>query len=86
MSSTDMLKIDWPEDEIYNSEIEGQTTELKNLIIDYVGNKVEPENNDVTLSMVIEVLADEFPEVVLALAEENFIRGYQQGANDMDTF
>ena len=36
--------------------------------------------------MVIEVLADEFPEVVLALAEENFIRGYQQGANDMDTF
>ena len=32
--------------------------------------------------MVINVLADDFPEVILALAEENFFRGYKQGLDD----
>jgi hypothetical protein len=33
--------------------------------------------------MVIDVVADEFPELVLALAEENWIRGYQQALTDV---
>ena len=33
--------------------------------------------------MTLEVFAEEFPEFVLALAEENFIRGYQQAMNDV---
>ena len=35
--------------------------------------------------MIIDVLADEFPEFVLALAEENWVRGYQQALTDVDT-
>ena len=35
--------------------------------------------------MIIDVLADEFPEFVLALAEENWIRGYQQGLDDIQS-
>ena len=58
--------------------------ELKEMIVNYVGNKIQPENDEVTLSMTIDVLAAEFPEVVLALAEENFIRGYAQGLDDAD--
>ena len=30
-------------------------------------------------------MAKEFPEFVLALAEENWVRGYQQALDDVDT-
>jgi hypothetical protein len=56
--------------------------ELKETIITYVGNKLNPKNDEVTVGMVVEVLASEFPEIVLALAEENYIRGYAQGVED----
>ena len=32
--------------------------------------------------MIIQVIAEEFPEFLLPVAEENFIRGYQQAIND----
>ena len=35
--------------------------------------------------MVIEIVARDFPEFVLALAEENWVRGYQQALDDVDT-
>jgi len=60
-------------------------SELKNYIVDYVGNKLAPENNQVDIEMIIHVLADEFPEVVLPLAEENFFRGYEQALEDMQS-
>lgn len=56
--------------------------ELKSLIIDYVGKKTNPQNGEVTLEMVIGSLAEEFPEILLAVAEENFLRGYEVGLND----
>tara|TARA_R100001594_G_scaffold150499_1_gene211985 strand:+ start:4956 stop:5231 length:276 start_codon:yes stop_codon:yes gene_type:complete len=58
--------------------------DLKELIVDYVGNKIQPENDEVTLEMVISVLASEFKELVLSMAEENWIRGYQQALVDVD--
>ena len=57
---------------------------LKEKIIDYVGSKLNPENDEVTTEMVIEVMASDFPEIVLALAEENFIRGYHQALTDVE--
>ena len=57
--------------------------DLKNMLVEYVGEKVNPQDQNVTVEMIIEVLADEFPEFVLALAEENWIRGYQQGLEDV---
>jgi len=58
------------------------TSSLKEYIVDYVGEKIQPVKDEVTVAMVINVLADDFPEIVLALAEENFFRGYQQGLDD----
>ena len=58
--------------------------ELKENIIEYVGNKKNPENGEVTTEMVIEVMAEDFPEIILALAEENFIRGYHQALTDVE--
>ena len=56
---------------------------LKSWVIEYVGQKLKPENNEVTVEMVVATLVTEFPEVVLALAEENFLRGYEQAFTDM---
>ena len=58
--------------------------ELKELIVNHVGNKLNPENEEVTLEMVINVVADEFPEFLLCVAEENWVRGYQQALVDVD--
>ena len=34
--------------------------------------------------MLVETMAKEFPEFMLAIAEENWIRGYHQGLSDVD--
>ena len=59
-------------------------SELKSQIVDYVGNQFKPEDGNVTVEMVIKAMATEFPEILLAVAEENFIRGYQQGLLDQN--
>jgi len=58
---------------------------LKDMLINYVGEKLNPENDEVNVEMIIEVMAHEFPEFLLIVAEENFIRGYQQALTDVDT-
>jgi hypothetical protein len=55
-------------------------SELKNYLVEYVGTILDNEN--VTVNMISEVLATEFPEFVFAFAEENFLRGYQLGLDD----
>ena len=58
--------------------------EMKTWLVEYVGSKLEPENDEVNVEMIIQVMAQEFPEFLLAVAEENFIRGYQQGLTDAE--
>lgn len=60
--------------------------ELKRLLVNYVGEKLNPEDDQVTAEMVLQALAAEFPEILLVVAEENFIRGYQQAMKDIDMF
>jgi hypothetical protein len=60
----------------------GSESELKNYLVEYVGTKLE--NEEVTVHMISEVLAAEFPEFVFAFAEENFLRGYQLGLDDAE--
>ena len=55
-------------------------SELKSYLVEYVGSKLDKE--EVTVNMVAEVLATDFPEFVFAFAEENFLRGYQLGLDD----
>lgn len=58
--------------------------DLKNMLVEYVGTKLSPDNYNVTVEMVINTMAEEFPEFVLALAEENWIRGYEQAFDDAE--
>ena len=39
---------------------------------------------EVTVQMIAEVLAVEFPEFLYPMAEENFLLGYQQGLEDAE--
>ena len=59
-------------------------SELKNWLVEYVGNTLEPADGLVTVEHIIEVMASEFPQFLLCVAEENFIRGYQQALNDAE--
>ena len=61
-------------------------TELKNMIVDYVGAKTNPNDDNVTTEMIVEVFATEFPEFLMVVAEENFLTGYQQGLDDIESF
>ncbi len=69
------------ERELLETKIE-KTTPLKEYIVEYVGEKLDPDDAGVTVEMIINVLADDFPEIIFALAEENFMRGYEQGLGD----
>jgi hypothetical protein len=64
-------------------EVVTKENPMKEWLIDYVGEKEEPENNEVTVEMIVSVMVKEFPEFVFALAEENFLRGYEQAFTDM---
>ena len=57
-------------------------SEVKEYLVEYVGTKLN--NEEVTVNMIAEVLASDFPEFMFAFAEENFLRGYQLGLNDAE--
>jgi len=82
------LNVDWLEKTNHEKtltlgDVVGKNTKLKEWLVDYVGEKHE-SSGDVTVSMVVETVADEFPEFLLAVAEENWIRGYKQGLLDVE--
>ena len=68
-----------------NNKVVSKDSPMKNWIIDYVGETEKPENDQVTVEMIVGVMVREFPEFVFALAEENFLRGYEQAFADMQS-
>jgi hypothetical protein len=61
-----------------------ETSGLKQLVVNYIGNALLAEE-EVTVDMAVQVFAAEFPEFLMAIAEENFIRGYQQALDDLES-
>ena len=57
-------------------------TDLKTMVVNYIGDYMNAEEL-VTVDMAVEVFAREFPEFLLAVAEENFLRGYEQALSDI---
>jgi hypothetical protein len=57
---------------------------IKEILVTYVGEKTSPDNGDVTVDHIVEVMSEEFPEFLLLIAEENWIRGYEQALNDVE--
>jgi len=71
------------DNEVLDEVVEPEN-ELKKMLVNYVGKKQSPEGDNVTVEMIVDQLANEFPEFVLAVAEENFVRGYQQALTDVE--
>ena len=61
----------------------GNETGLKQLVVNYIGQRLEAEE-DITVDMAVQVFAAEFPEFLMAIAEENFLRGYEQALTDVE--
>jgi hypothetical protein len=74
------------EAELHNNGMLGmpvvKDSEIKKFLVEYTGEKLD--NEEVTIHMIAEMLAVEFPEFIFAFAEENFLRGYQTGINDAE--
>ena len=68
-----------------DKEVKSEDSQLKELIVNFVGNTLDLEET-VTVEDIVKVFAEQFPEFVLALAEENFIRGYKQAIMDLDSY
>tara|TARA_R100001082_G_scaffold108158_1_gene83034 strand:+ start:319 stop:609 length:291 start_codon:yes stop_codon:yes gene_type:complete len=73
---------EWDNPEL-REKVEGDN-ELKQWLVDYVGEKHQPENGNITVEMIVHTLAEDFPEFMLAVASENFLRGYHQALCDVD--
>jgi hypothetical protein len=77
-------------------EVVSPENPMKQWMVNYVGetysaalekhNSEEEESIDwdgnVTVEMIVEHMSLEFPEFIMALAEENFMRGYEQALQD----
>ena len=64
-------------------EVVPSESELKEIIVNYVGNIKNPTNDEVTVEDVVEVFSQQFPEFLLAIAEENWVNGYSQALSDV---
>ena len=72
------------DENIHLKEVVSKDTILKEWLVNYVGVCLDPKDDKITVEMIVEVIAKEFPEFLLAVAEENFIRGYSQALNDAE--
>lgn len=59
-------------------------TVVKQFLVNYTGEVCKPENEKVTVGMIVETVAKEFPEFLMAVAEENWVRGYHQALHDVE--
>tara|TARA_B100000427_G_scaffold321719_1_gene322714 strand:- start:1080 stop:1364 length:285 start_codon:yes stop_codon:yes gene_type:complete len=75
--------MDLGENPTLNEEVESDN-ELKTWLVNYVGAKIKPENGQVTVENIVEVMAEDFPDFLMAVAEENWIRGYHQALVDVE--
>ena len=57
----------------------------ESMLKDYAGQIFQPEDDRVTVDMIAQTVAAEFPEFMMAVAEENFLRGYKLGLEDATT-
>jgi hypothetical protein len=67
-----------------NNTLVEKDNPMKTWLVDYVGQKLKPENDQVTVEMIVEEMAKEFPDFLMLVAQENWLRGYQQALYDVD--
>ena len=84
MNEINFNNVDLSQYQEVSSQTVDKENELKTFLVDYVGQKNNPENGEVTVEMIVNTMAQDFPEFVLTVAEENWVRGYQQAMVDIE--
>ena len=84
MNEINFNNVDLSQYQEVSSQTVDKENELKTFLVDYVGQKSNSENGEVTVEMIVNTMASDFPEFVLTVAEENLIRGYQQAMVDIE--
>ena len=83
-----MADIEFKDGEYDESSTLKETVEpendLKEMLVNYVGDKIGSDDGKITVEDIVEVMAKDFPEFLMAIAEENWIRGYHQALVDAD--
>ena len=69
--------------EILKEAVDSNTA-MKTWLVNYVGEKHDPQDDQVTVEMIVETMEKEFPEFLMAVAEENWVRGYHQALHDVE--
>jgi hypothetical protein len=83
MEDINSINLDeWDNPEL--KEVVEEDNELKTWLVNYVGEKHSPEDGNVTVEMIVTTLAEDFPEFTMAVAGENFLRGYHQALCDIE--
>ena len=59
-------------------------TAINSWLVNYGGEQHNPKGDAVTVEMIVETMAKEFPEFLMAIAEENWVRGYHQALEDIE--
>ena len=72
------------ENPLLDQTVEAETP-LKDMLLTYVGDKTKPTGDEVTVQMIVNTVAEEFPEFLTVVAEENWVRGYRQALTDVET-
>lgn len=75
---------DFMKDDIKYQLVEREDSPLKELIVNYVGERLHPTEPNVTVEDIVTLFADEFPEFLITVAQENWLLGYKQGIQDRE--
>ena len=67
-----------------NSLVDPSDSKLKNMVVQYVGEITNPKDDEVTVENIVEVFAEEFPEFLMVIAEQNWVNGYSQALSDVE--
>ena len=88
MADSSDAQAELPADALEKSPVMTETIEkenpMKEWLVEYVGNILNPVDGNVTTEMIIHAMSIEFPEFLLALAEENWMCGYAQALHDAE--
>lgn len=66
------------------NQVVSKDNPMKTWLVDYVGEKMNAQNDEVTVEMIVEAMSQEFPDFLLLVAQENWLRGYEQALYDVD--
>ena len=78
------MNLDLEKNETLEVNVTKENT-LKEWLVNYTGEKLHKnDGEEVTVEDIVEIISLEFPEFLLAVAEENWVRGYHQALNDVD--